>query len=242
MRVSKWWQNFLFGWTIWFNTRVIVDVRRTWQKKKVIDVNKWLQRRQEGFHNTGNKEKEQGRMCRYKKPWSAVKFWNWDIESEKCPKSVFCPGAKKKQWIISPGSFSTVSVHSLSLSWQMSVQDSISLSTSTAFLLHLPAISLSLSLSVSSSPPPLLWGLADLGAYVFIKTAVRSSKWKGRKKKEGELQRPVSWVPEDRALSWGWVSTVCLLLKISLYPHATVCSARFCLVWQKRLQQAHLRK
>ncbi len=185
-------------------------------------------------------------MC--KKPWSAVKFRNWDVESEKCPKTVFCPGAKNPN-VLFPQEASARCLYtaSLSLSWQMSVQDALSLSTATAFpsaSFCVPASSLSLSLSLSlySSPPPLLRGLADLGAYVFIKTAVRSSKWKGRKKKEGELQRPVSCVPEDRALSWGWVSTDCLLLKFSLYPHATVCSARFCLVWQKRLQQAHLRK
>lgn len=173
--------------------------------------------------------------------------WNPEIElySQRiAPKLCFAQGQKKKtKWIISPGNSNTVSVHSLSLSWQMSARGSISLSASAAFPSASSCISLSLSLfAFPSHPPPLLRGQADLGAYVFIKTAVRSSKWKGGKKKEGELQRPASCVPEDRAVSRGWVSTACLQLKISLYPHATVCSARFCLVWQKRLQQAHLRK
>lgn len=182
----------------------------------------------------------QRRLCRFKK--SPEVQWNWDVQSKNCPKTVFCPGAKKTQMNYFPRKLQHgVCTQPKPVLTDVCARLHLSFCLCRFSFCIFPHFSLSLFAS-PSHPPPLLRGLADLGAYVFIKTAVRSSKWKGRKKKEGELQRPASCVPEDRALSLGWVSTACLLLKISLYPHATVCSARFCLVWQKRLQQAHLRK
>lgn len=134
-------------------------------------------------------EKMQGwesRVCTAKfNPEVRVKFSNWDVEAKKkMPQNCVLPRGEKTKWIISTGSFNMVSVHSLSLSWQMSVQKSFSLFFASTTSSRSSCISL--SLSASSPLLSLLRGLADLGAYVFIKTAVRSSKWKGRKNSKRE--------------------------------------------------------
>ncbi len=147
-------------------------------------------------------------MC--KKPWSAVKFRNWDVESEKCPKTVFCPGAKNPN-VLFPQEASARCLYtaSLSLSWQMSVQDALSLSTATTFpsaSFCVPASSLSLSLSLSlllslslslSLPHPLLSSEAWLTWERMSSLRQLSGLASGRvaKRKRENIQRPVSCSP-----------------------------------------------
>lgn len=142
----------------------------------------------------------QRRLCRFKK--SPEVQWNWDVQSKNCPKTVFCPGAKKNKWIISPGNFSTVSVHSLSLSWQMSVRDSISLSASAAFPSASSRISLSLSLRLLltlllSSEAWLTW---ERMSSLRQLSGLASGRVEKRKRENFKGLRAVS----QRIVRWAW--------------------------------------
>lgn len=143
-------------------------------------------------------------------PEVRVKFSNWDVEAKNATKLCFAKGRKNQMDYFHRKLQHGVCTQPKPVLTDVCAKIFLPLFASATSPPLSSCISPSLSLSASSPLLSLLRGLADLGAYVFIKTAVRSSKWKGRKKERGRTSKSSELDPRG-SCTRSWVSTVCIL-------------------------------
>lgn len=188
-------------------------------------------------------EKMQGwesRVCTaIPNPEVREKFSNWDVEAKNAPKLCFAKRRKNQMDYFHRKLQHGVCTQPKPVLTDVCAKIFLPLfASATSPSLYLPAFlphSLSLSLSASSPLLSLLRGLADLGAYVFIKTAVRSSKWKGRKKERGRTSKSLELDPRG-SCTRSWVSTVCLLRQKK--ETLSTCYGLFCYILSSLTQMS----
>lgn len=156
------------------------------------------------------------------------------------PQNCDLPRAEKNKWIISTGSFNIVSVQPKPVLTDVCAKIVLPLFASTI------STSLSSCISPSLSQPP---HPSSLSSEAWLTWEHMSSLRQlsglasGRVEKRKRENFKVLRVGSQRIMhSELGEHSLPSMTKKKLYQHATVCSATFCLVWHKCLQQSHLWK